>query len=94
MPLTSQEYGELVQKSRSDKIFDNNTLNLHDALAKVMATPTYQNSTPAEKAAFITKYANTADQIGRNKLYAENQDFRERITAWADQKARIRTQGQ
>ncbi len=94
MPLTSQEYGELVQKSRADPVFDGNTLNLHDKLAQIIQTPTYINSTPAEKAAFITKYASTADQIGRNKLYADNQDFRERITAWADQKARIRTQGQ
>ena len=36
MTQTSQEYGELVQKSRAEPVFDNNTLNLHDKLAQVM----------------------------------------------------------
>jgi hypothetical protein len=94
MPLTSQEYGELVEKSRSDKIFDNGTLNLHDKLAEIMQTPTYQNSTPAERSAFIAKYANTADAIGRARLYKENSDFRERLTAYADSKTAIRTGNQ
>lgn len=94
MALSSDEYSSMVQKARSEPNFDGGTLNLHDKLAQLMQTPTYQQSTPAERVAFVTKYANTADQIGRNRLYKEDEDFRQRITQWADEKARIRTQQQ
>lgn len=92
MPLTSQEYSEMVQKGRSEKNFDGGTLNLHDKLAQVMkSSPTYLSSTPAERVAQVSLYATQADKIGRDRLYTENEDFRNRMTAWDTEKNGLKT---
>jgi hypothetical protein len=90
LPLTSQEYSEMVQKGRAEPNFDGGTLNLHDKLAQVMQSPTYMDSTPAERASMVSLYATQADKIGRDRLYTENDDFRQRMTAWAAQKNGIK----
>ena len=89
MPLTSQEYSEMVQKGRREPVFDGDTLNLHDKLAQVMQSPTYQSSSPAERVAFLSLYANKADQIGRDRLYQDNEEFRQRLTAASEHKNAI-----
>ena len=87
MPLTSDEYDEMVEKGRSEKNFDGGTLNLHDKLAQIMtSSPTYLSSTPAERVAQIAMYVNQADKVGRDRLYTENDDFRNRMTAWDTEK--------
>jgi len=94
MQLTSNEYSDMVQYARHDPVFDNGTLNLHDKLAQIMQTPTYQQSTPAERIDQIKIYANAADAYGLKQLYQQDSDFRERLIANKDQAARIHRQGQ
>jgi hypothetical protein len=86
LPLTSQEYSEMVQKGRAEPNFDGGTLNLHDKLSQVMQSPTYYDSTPAERSAMVSLYATQADKFGRERLYNENDSFRERLTQWASEK--------
>jgi len=91
LPLTSQEYSELVQKSRAEPV-PGWGLNLHDKLAQVMQTGLYQGATAPERAAIISQYQEDADRAGRARLYNENDDFKQRLIAWAADKNRIRTQ--
>lgn len=92
MPLTSMEYSELVQKSRAEKNFDGGTLNLHDKIAQTIKGPTYQGSTPAERADQIENLAITADKIGRNRLVFENDEVRARLMKTTADANRIATQ--
>ena len=80
----------MVQKGRAEPSFDGGTLNLHDKLAQVIQSPTYQAMTPAERTATLGLYANKADQIGRDRLFKENDEFRNRLVAWATQKNAIK----
>ncbi len=91
MPLTSMEYSEMVQKGRAEKNFDGGALNLHDKLSQVMQSPTYMSSTPAERSAMVSLYATQADKFGRDRLFTENQDFRERMIAWNTEKNSLKT---
>jgi hypothetical protein len=90
MPLTSQEYSEMVQKGRAEPNFDGGTLNLRQKLAQVIQSSVYQEATPAERVAMVSKYASKADQIGRDRLFNENDGFRDRLVAWAAQKNAIK----
>ncbi len=91
MQLTSQEYSEMVQKGRNEPVFDGNTLNLHDKLRQIMGTPMYMNSTPAGRSATLALYANKADQIGRVRLFKENEDFRNRMIQWDMEKNALKS---
>ena len=92
MPLTSQEYSEMVQKGRAEPNFDGNTLNLHDKLSQVMQSATYRASSPAERVAIVGLYANKADQFGRDRLYNENTDYRNRLEAYTTRQNAIKFQ--
>ena len=89
MRLTSNEYSDAVRYGRHDQIFEDGTMNLHDKLAQVMKTPTYMESTPAERIDQIKQYTNYADQIGYKTLYDNDKDFRDRLIATKDQAASI-----
>ena len=90
LPLTSQEYGELVQKSRAEPI-PGWGMNLHDKLGEVMQSALYQGASAPERAGIIAHYQEDADRAGRTRLFNENDDFKQRLIAWAADKNRIHT---
>lgn len=90
MELTPSEYHDYVEDSRSQPVFDNGTLNLHDKLEQVMRSPVYMESTPAERVELIKFYQHQADKAGAALLWQDRQDFRERMTAWTAEMARIK----
>ena len=55
-------------------------------LAKEIAKPGYQTATPPERKERLEAIQNAADKIGRERLYNENLEFRERMTEWQAQK--------
>lgn len=83
--LTPEEYNDYVRMARSDPIFNGGKQTFRDRLAQTIATPVYQAATPAQRAVFLEKVQNDADRLGQHRLYAENQDFRERLQAWVAQ---------
>lgn len=85
MRLTPSEYYDYVQMARHDPIFKGGTLTFRDMLKQTIASPTYQQATPAQRAVFIENVQNQADKIGRERLFKENPDFAERMTAWTAQ---------
>lgn len=82
MRLTPAEYNDYVIKSRSDPIFDGGKLNFREKLEKTIATPVYQNASPAARAELLGVIMRQADAIGRQRLFQDNHDFAERMTAW------------
>lgn len=85
MRLTPSEYYDYVRMSRSEPIFQGGTLTFRDMLGKTIASPVYQQATPAQRAVFLENVQNQADKIGRERLFKENEDFAQRMTAWTAQ---------
>lgn len=85
MRLTPSEYYDYVQMSRHDPIFNGGTTTFPDKLRQTIASPVYQAGTPAQRAVFLENVQNQADKIGRARLFKENPDFAERMTAWTAQ---------
>lgn len=77
--LTPSEYNDLVQKSRSDPVFDNGTLNFREKLEQTINSPLYQTATPPARAEYLGAVQRSADKMGRANLYKDNDDFRERL---------------
>jgi hypothetical protein len=90
MRLTPFEYSEYVRMSRSDPVFNNGTTTFHDKLAQTIASPVYQQATPAQRIGLLEHIQNQADQIGRNRLFKEDPDFAERMTAWTAEANRLK----
>ncbi len=90
MRLTPQEYYEYVKFARNEPIFDGGKLNFHDKLAQVISTPLYQAATPAERVVMLEQVQNQADRIGRQKLFDEDPEFRERMLEWTAEKNRLK----
>ena len=90
MRLTPQEYNDYVRMSRSDPVFNNGTMTFREKLAQTIASPVYQQGTPAQRAVFIENVQNQADRIGCEKLFKDNTDFAERMTAWTAEKNRLK----
>jgi hypothetical protein len=90
MRLTPSEYYDYVTMSRRDPIFDGNTKTFHQKLADTIATPVYQQATPATRAVMLEAVQNQADKIGRQRLFNENSDFAERMQAWTAEANRLK----
>lgn len=90
MRLTPQEYNDYVRMSRADPVFNNGTMTFRDKLSQTIASPTYQAATPAERHDLLQNVQNQADRIGRERLFKENPDFAERMTAWTAEKNRLK----
>jgi len=90
MRLTPREYNEYVRMSRSDPVFDGGKTTFRDKLAQTIASPVYQQATPAQRAVFLENVQNQADKIGRARLFKEDPDFAERMTAWTAEKNRLK----
>jgi len=82
MRLTPAEYYDYVRMSRADPIFNGGTMTFRQKLEQTIKSPTYQAATPAERTVFLENVQNQADKIGRERLFKENPDFAERMTAW------------
>jgi hypothetical protein len=90
MRLTADEYNDYVVKSRQDPVFNNGTTTFHDKLQQTIASPVYQAATPASRAVLLENVQNQADRIGRDRLFKDNTDFAERMTAWTAEKNRLK----
>lgn len=82
MRLTPEEYYDYVRFSRSDPVFDNGTQTFRERLEQTMNLPVYKAATPPMQVELLGQIARDADRLGAVKLYHENTDFRERMTAW------------
>ena len=90
MRLTPQEYNDYVRMSRADPIAGFGGLTFREQLAKTMALPVYQSGTPALKVELLAQVQRQADLNGRARLFHENPDFAERMTAWTAEKNRLK----
>jgi hypothetical protein len=90
MRLTASEYNDYVRMSRSDPIFDGGKLTFREKLEQTIASPVYQAATPAQRHDILQYVQNQADRIGRERLFKENPDFAERMTAWTAERNRLK----
>jgi hypothetical protein len=82
MRLTPEEYYDYVRYSRADPVFNNGTQTLRERMQQTMNLPVYKAMSPPERVELLGQLARDADRIGAAKLYRENTDFRDRMTAW------------
>ncbi len=90
MRLTPNEYYEYTKLSRDTPIFDDGTLNFHDKLSQLIGTKLYQASTPAERVILLEHVQNQADEIGRQLLFKQDPEFRERMLEWTAEKNQLK----
>lgn len=90
MRLTPREYNEYVRMSRADPVFNNSTVTFREKLAETIASPIYQQAMPAVRHDLLQYVQNQADKIGRERLFKEDTDFAERMTAWTAEKNRLK----
>lgn len=82
MKLTAEEYSDYVRMSRAEPVFNNGKQTFRERLEQTIASPAYQSATPANRVEFIKNIQHNADKLGAQKLWNENDDFRERMTEW------------
>jgi hypothetical protein len=82
MRLTPREYYEYTKLSRGSPIFDGGKLTFHDKLEQTINGSLYQASTPAERVVLLEHVQNAADKIGRELLFKQDPEFRERMLEW------------
>jgi hypothetical protein len=90
MHLTPREYNEYVRFARAEPVFNNGTMTFRDRLAQVVASPVYQAATPATREVLLQQVQHQADRIGAMRLFKEDPDFAERMTAWTAERNRLK----
>lgn len=90
MRLTPEEYYDYVRFSRADPVFNQGTQTFRERLQETMNMPAYKAASPPQRVEMLGAVERSADQLGAIKLYHENTDFRERMTAWTAEANRLK----
>lgn len=81
MRLDASMYSDLTQIARHQPVFGNGN-TFKEQLKDTIASDTYQNSTPLEKADLLRKVQTGADKIGIAELEQQNPQYAQAIAAW------------
>jgi hypothetical protein len=82
MKLTPEEYNDYTRMARAEPIFNGGKQTFRERLEQTINTATYQKASPATRSDMLKQIQHNADQLGAERLWKENDDFRERMTQW------------